>query len=253
MPQGWIKLHRQLLEKGYANKPAYVSLWVHLLLMANHRDKEVMWNGELISIKQGQFITGRKTLAEKTGIAQSTIEDILKVFESSFQIRQQKTSKHRLIIILNWDKHQISDNKATTGRHKQEGKKGKITSETKVSADDMIWNKQAEDYEVGTVDLDGNGSLAVEKKKDARKYPNAPAVRKVFQEVLGKNPANWRMNATQLKACENLYTERTVEKVRSALEFIKENEEKEYCPKISSPYDLDSKWTKLGEFKLKQS
>lgn len=128
-----------------------------------------------------------------------------------------------------------------------------IISETKVSADDMIWNKQSEDYEEGVIDLDGDGSLLAEKKKPTRKYPNAPAVRKVFQEVLGKNPANWRVNKTQLQACENLFTERTTEKVRSALEFYQENKEKEYCPQISSPYDLDSKWTKLGEFKLKQS
>ena len=113
--------------------------------------------------------------------------------------------------------------------------------------------KQPEDYEEGVIDLDGDGSLLAEKKKQTRKYPNAPVVRKVFQEVLGKNPSNWRINVTQLQACENLFTERTIEKVRSALEFYVENKEKEYCPQISSPYDLDSKWTKLGEFKLKQS
>jgi len=126
-------------------------------------------------------------------------------------------------------------------------------SEATASAVNMAWNKYSDEHEEGTIDLDGDGSIQEEKKKTARKYPNAPVVRKVFQEVLGKNPANWKVNATQLKACENLYTERGVEKIRSALVFYQENKEKEYCPQISSPFDLDSKWTKLGEFKIKQT
>ncbi len=115
-----------------------------------------------------------------------------------------------------------------------------------------MWNRQPDDEEERMVDLDGDGKTTAPKKPATKKYPNAPQVRKLFEEVLGLNPANWKMNKTQLEACENLYTERTMEKVRSALEFYVENKETEYCPQIISPYDLDSKWTKLGEFKLKQ-
>lgn len=127
----------------------------------------------------------------------------------------------------------------------------KETSEADASAEkDMSWNKQTDDYEEGVVDMDGDGSLAEEKKKNTRKYPNAPKVRKVFQEVLGRNPANWRVNKTQLIACENLSTERGEEKIRSALEYYQTNKDDKYIPKIDSPYDLDSKWTKLGQHKL---
>jgi hypothetical protein len=115
----------------------------------------------------------------------------------------------------------------------------------------MGWNTKSDDYEEGVVDLDGDISLKEEKKVNTKKYPNAPAVRKVFLKVLGLSPANWKVNKTQLQSCENLYTERTLEKVESALVFYKEHEDDEYCPKISSPFDLDSKWTKLGEYKLK--
>ena len=136
--------------------------------------------------------------------------------------------------------------------HKRK-KERKIISEANASAKSMPWNQKSDDYEEGVVDLDGDLTLVEEKKKSTRKYPNAPAIRKVFQEVLGRSPANWRINKTQLQSCENLYTERTLEKVRSALEFYKEHEGQEYCPTIHSPYDLDTKWTKLGEYKLKQT
>ena len=113
----------------------------------------------------------------------------------------------------------------------------------------MPFNKNKEEEAV--VDYD-SGEVVEPVKPQTKKYPNAPAISKIFQEVLGKNPGNWRVNKTQLLACENLYTERTPAKVRSALLYYQANREEKYCPQISSPYDLDSKWTKLGEFKLKQ-
>ena len=103
---GWIKLHRSILEKGWIKKPEYVQLWVVLLLMASHDNREYFWNGKTVKLKSGQLITGRKALSEKTGISQTTIERILKCFESEHQIGQQKTSTSRLISILNWSKHQ---------------------------------------------------------------------------------------------------------------------------------------------------
>jgi len=110
----------------------------------------------------------------------------------------------------------------------------------------VMWNRNTEE---DVVDYDGDGSLKAEKKPQTKKYPNAPVVQKVFQEVLGKNPANWKLNTTQLQACENLYTERTPERVRAALHYFQEVKDQEFCPMISSPYDLDSKWQKLADFK----
>lgn len=124
MQNGWIKLHRKLKDKGYYRKSHYVHIWVHLLLGANHEQKEFMWNGQIVMVKTGQLITGRKELSEQTGIPESTVEDILKLLEREHQIQQHKTPKFRLITIVKWGEYQNSDsksnNRATTGRHKQE-------------------------------------------------------------------------------------------------------------------------------------
>lgn len=103
---GWIKLHRSILEKGWIKKPEYVQLWVVLLLLASHDDREYFWNGKTIILKSGQLITGRKALSRKTGIDENKIERILKCFKSEQQIEQQTTSTSRLISILNWNKFQ---------------------------------------------------------------------------------------------------------------------------------------------------
>lgn len=110
-----------------SNRPSYLSLWIHIICMANHKEKKMMWNGEILSINEGQFVTGRKELSIKTGIPETTIEDILKFLERQQQIRQQKTTKYRLITVINWEKYQhsdiVSDNKATTKRQQADTNK----------------------------------------------------------------------------------------------------------------------------------
>lgn len=123
MEQGWIKLHRKLLNNPLVQKPVYLALWVVLLLKANHEDNRMLWNGEEVTIKAGQFITGRKTLSEETGIPQTTIERILETLENGHQIGQQKTNKYRLITILNWDSYQSRTSKRTTNGHQADTNK----------------------------------------------------------------------------------------------------------------------------------
>lgn len=117
MSSGWIKLHRKLLDKGYYKNSQYVHLWVHLLLLANHKEHEFMHDGKIFLIKEGQLLTGRKQLVNATGIPATTIERILNMLESEHQIGQQKTSKYRIITILNWKDHQERTPERTSGGH----------------------------------------------------------------------------------------------------------------------------------------
>lgn len=107
--QGWIKIHRKILEKGYYFESEYIHLWVHLLLMASHKESEFLFNNKIHKLKVGQLITGRNKLSKQTGINASKIERILKCFESEHQIEQQANNRNRLITILSWDKYQISE------------------------------------------------------------------------------------------------------------------------------------------------
>lgn len=106
---GWIKIHRQLKEKAYYKDSEFIHLWLHLLLCANHANGEYLNGYEIIKLKKGQFVTGRKKLSLETGISESKIERILKVFESEQQIEQQTNSRNRVISILSWDKYQQTE------------------------------------------------------------------------------------------------------------------------------------------------
>lgn len=104
--EGWIRLHRKLLDNPISKNPKYSWLWVVLLLLANHEENEFLLGNQLIKVRRGQFITGRKQLSKQSGIKEGTVETILDFLEIQHQIQQQKTSKYRLITIINYDRYQ---------------------------------------------------------------------------------------------------------------------------------------------------
>jgi len=107
---GWIKLYRCLLDDAVCQKSAYFHLWVTLLLMAAHKDREFIFNNQIQKLQPGQLITGRKKLAKLTGIRESTVEYILNFLSKSGKIQQQKNRKFRIITITKWDNYQCIEN-----------------------------------------------------------------------------------------------------------------------------------------------
>ncbi len=106
MHEGWIMLHRKLLENPIVRKSKYCHLWVVLLLKASHSQTDFIWNNRRVYLQPGQFVTGRKKLSKETGIPESTVERILKYLESEQQIEQQTFNKNRIITIKNWKNYQ---------------------------------------------------------------------------------------------------------------------------------------------------
>lgn len=90
-------------------KPKVLALWVHLLLSANHKERDEMLGGKRITCKPGEFTTGRVQLANEVGIAPTTLERILNCLENEHQIGQRKTTVNRLITIINWNRYQNMD------------------------------------------------------------------------------------------------------------------------------------------------
>lgn len=102
MQNGFIALHRSLLNWGWHNDPATGWLFVNLLLMANWEDGE--WHGK--PIKRGQLVTGRKALANQTGLSEQTVRTSLNHLKSTNEITIIPTNKFSVITIVNYGKFQ---------------------------------------------------------------------------------------------------------------------------------------------------
>lgn len=107
---GWIKLHRKMLDNPIVNKdPEHLAVWVWLLLNATHRERAAVFNGEKIILKPGQLIAGRKKIAEDCHVSESKVFRIMEHFKIEQQIEQQTNRHGSLISILRWDEYQKSE------------------------------------------------------------------------------------------------------------------------------------------------
>ena len=101
--QGWIKLHRQLLEWEWYHDTNVKVLFIHLLLLANHSEQK--WRGYII--KRGQLITSTYHLADSLGLGRQQIRNALKKLERTKEISIKTTHKNTIITIENYDRYQI--------------------------------------------------------------------------------------------------------------------------------------------------
>lgn len=62
MRNGWIKLHRAVLDHWIFDSPRYLKWWMWLLLNAQRSDTRVMARGQLLEIKAGQLVASVRTL-----------------------------------------------------------------------------------------------------------------------------------------------------------------------------------------------
>ena len=110
MNEGWIKLHRILLDKSIwkCSTPEQKVILITLLMMASHKPNEWEWSGNKYIIQPGQFITSLQSIAEKAGpgISIKNVRTALLKFEKYSFLANQSTNKNRLITIINWELYQ---------------------------------------------------------------------------------------------------------------------------------------------------
>lgn len=119
LDRGYIKLWRKLQDDPKADDPAYLSVWIHLLIRATHKEMKIVWCGKPMILKPGQLVMGRRKLAAITGLTEMRIRRILKYMKMNQQINQQTSNRSSIITIINWKLYQVSnqqDNQQATSK-----------------------------------------------------------------------------------------------------------------------------------------
>ncbi len=78
------------------------SVFLHLLLMANHKDAK--WRG--ILVKRGQRLTSLDSLSRETGLSVSKIRTAIKKLKSTGELTSKSHSQHTVFTINNYDSYQ---------------------------------------------------------------------------------------------------------------------------------------------------
>ena len=104
--EGWIKLHRSLLDWGWFTEPNTLSVFIYLLLIA--RGESGIWHG--ISVEMGQAITSRDKIAKATGLSEQQVRTSLERLKSTNEITIKSTNKFTLVTITNYESYQSDNN-----------------------------------------------------------------------------------------------------------------------------------------------
>lgn len=121
--EGWIKLHRQIVDWEWYNDANTFRVFLHLLMTANHKDNK--WRG--IQIKRGQCLTGRKALAKKLKISEQSVRSSLNKLKSTNEITIESTSRYSLITIINYNAYNDNDQLSNQENNQQDNQQ--VTSD----------------------------------------------------------------------------------------------------------------------------
>lgn len=108
---GWIKLHRKLLENPIFSNEKGLKVWIWCLLKANHADQEIYLGMKKITLKSGQFVFGRESAGGQLKMAYSTVRNWITILKQDSYIDINSTNKYSIVTINKWSDYQLADTK----------------------------------------------------------------------------------------------------------------------------------------------
>lgn len=99
---GYVKLYRSIEDAAFSSKPEYMSSWIHILLLATHKPRSSMLGSSPVNLKAGQFISGRKALAERVGVSEKQMRTVLSFFEKEGMITKESSRQGTIFTVCNY-------------------------------------------------------------------------------------------------------------------------------------------------------
>lgn len=99
------KIRSQFLEWEWHDCPSVASVFIHVLLMANHQESS--FRGSVVH--RGQLAISVRALSVATGLSEKCVRDCLAKLETSGEITTKGANKFTMITICNYDSYGIND------------------------------------------------------------------------------------------------------------------------------------------------
>lgn len=117
--EGWIKIHRKMIEWEWYNDINTKVVFLHLLLTANHKAQK--WRG--IVIERGQKLTSLSHLAKETKLSVKQVRVALNKLKTTSEVAIETTSKYTLITIEKYNDYQVNENEKGKANGTEEDKR----------------------------------------------------------------------------------------------------------------------------------
>ena len=215
MRNGWIKLHRSLLDWEWYDDINVMRVFLHCLLMANHKDKK--YRGSVV--ERGSFLTGRDTLASQTGLTVQQIRTSLNKLKSTNELTIKSSKQGTVIQVVSYDKYQEVTNESTT--HQPDS--NQIVTTNKKNKNKKNEKKKLADAETHDISWSSAGGWQNISADDIKQwevaYPNANVAQQIeaMNQWLISNPSKakkklWRKFVTNWLARQQTTASRPQQK-----------------------------------------
>ena len=159
--EGWISLHRKILENPILNRSRKYSpfeAWIWLLLKANHKDNKFMLGTELVNVEKGSMVTSQKKLCRQFRWGNTKLRNFLKVLQKDKMLLLKTNIQSTHITICNYDTYQ---DKQTAN---------KLQTNRKQTANKLLTNTNNKDNKVNNVNNDNKLKDNIITKENIEKY-----------------------------------------------------------------------------------
>lgn len=179
--EGWIRSYRKMFDNPIITKDAeYLAVWIYLLHYATHTGYDTLFGSQRITLKPGQLITSRRSIADKLRISESKVQRILKTFEIEQQIEQQVTRQNRLISLLNWERYQKSEPQS-----EPQVNHDRTTTEPQVNTNNNVIKNDSPNETNN--EENGITNISPQKKREAEAEELFQELWKLYPRKMGKN------------------------------------------------------------------
>ena len=116
---GWIKLHRRMLEWEWYTDANAFRVFVHLILIANRFPAK--WRG--VTIDVGQRITSLDSIAESIGLSKRQVRTAIDKLKATGEVVTEVTRNALLVTVCNYETYQTEDSEQRHGFDTQMSRK----------------------------------------------------------------------------------------------------------------------------------
>ena len=112
---GFVKIHRKLIQWGWYQDNVVKGVFLHLLLTASFKDSP--WRGRIIHA--GQVVIGSQRMADDLGFTRQQVRTALTKLESTGEITIESTNKYTIVTVVNWEEYQVLETDTKIQVYKQ--------------------------------------------------------------------------------------------------------------------------------------
>lgn len=112
--KGWIKIYRKIQDSAIWTSDTpfdFRSAWIDLIMMANIKDKQVIYRGTTITVKRGEVYTSIRKLAERWHWSKDKVSRYIQILIDLDMVKKQKRTHHAtLLTLIKYDDFQNARN-----------------------------------------------------------------------------------------------------------------------------------------------